>query len=93
MNPLSINFARNTFAFNTKVRIELGDQIQTQELTLTRGYLSSSESVLHFGTGNVEKVDRAIITWPDGQETILTDLATNKVHKVFSIAPTFYKSP
>ena len=74
--------ARNTFALNTKVRLEYDDQIQVQELTLTRGYLSSCEAVLHFGTGSVEKVDRAIITWPDGQETILKNLATNKLHKI-----------
>jgi hypothetical protein len=74
--------ARNTFALNAKVRIEYEGLQQVQELTLTRGYLSSSEPILHFGTGSAEKVEKAIITWPDGQETVMNDLSTNRVYEV-----------
>ena len=56
----------NPFGLNTKVVLHCGSKKQMQELTLTRGYLSSSEPVLHFGLGKTDKVDKVEITWPDG---------------------------
>lgn len=47
-----------------------------------RGYLSSNDPVVHFGVGQVAKIDSAVIVWPDGKSNTLTSLAANQVVKV-----------
>ena len=69
----------NRFGIGTKVELQNNGQVQFQELTLTRGYQSSVEPILHFGTGQQVRVDQVIITWPDGQQQKLFDVSTNQV--------------
>jgi len=69
----------NTFGLGTKVTIESGEVLQYQELTLTRGYKSSVEPILHFGLGSVVTVDRLLVEWPNGTKQLLKDLKTNQV--------------
>ena len=70
---------KNPLAINSKVLIEYKDEKQLQELTLTRGYLSSVEPVLHFGLGDLTQVDKLTVTWPDGKQTILETVEANQV--------------
>ncbi|RRQ48623.1 hypothetical protein DZC72_13110 [Maribacter algicola] len=51
---------------------------QTIELTNTRGYLSKSEDVAHFGLGNIEKIEKIDIQWPDGTFQSLNDVKANQ---------------
>ena len=37
-----------------------------RDLHLSRGFQSSIEPILHFGLGNIDKIDSLIVTWPDG---------------------------
>lgn len=62
----------------SRVRIEYGDEMQWQELTNVRGMYSTSEQVVHFGLGETTGVDRLIVTWPDGSQTILQDLPVDQ---------------
>jgi len=75
-----VNNDPNKFVLNTKVKLEYDGKIQFQELTLTRGYLSSSEPIMHFGMGDYEKVDKVTILWPNGKQTIAQNVSTNKVY-------------
>ncbi|MEM7106413.1 MAG: VCBS repeat-containing protein [Bacteroidota bacterium] len=72
----------NSNALNSKVEVRIGDVTQVQELTLTRGYESSVEPIIHFGTGKAEKADLVKITWSDGKETVLRGITTNQVLEV-----------
>ncbi|MFT5263055.1 MAG: hypothetical protein ACI8YQ_001795 [Polaribacter sp.] len=67
---------------NAKVTIHYKGQLQTVEITPTRGYLSASETVAHFGLGTVKKIDKVTIHWLDGKWSILNDLKINKTHTV-----------
>jgi hypothetical protein len=67
------------FPLNSQVTIEYGDKKQVQELSLTRGYISSVENVLHFGLGAVNKVDKVTVDWIGGKKTVLTDVKVNQV--------------
>ncbi len=69
----------NKLALNAQVTIEYGDVMQVQELTLTRGYLSSVENILHFGLGKTKKVDKVTVDWINGQQTILQGVEANQV--------------
>ena len=72
----------NKFALNTIVDIEYDGKQQAQELTLTRGYLSSCEPLLHFGLGSTETIDQLMVTWPDGKQTTLTNVKANQTLKI-----------
>lgn len=48
-----------------QVTVFSGGQKQVAEQFTTRGFMSSSTDVLHFGLGNNEWVDSLIIRWPD----------------------------
>ena len=52
-----------------------GEQVRT--LTLERGYLSSSEPILHFGLGAASRLERLVVDWPGGAHQVFTDLAAD----------------
>ena len=56
----------NRWGIDAKARIETAAGIQTRLLTLSRGFYSSDEPVLHFGIGKLQKIDRLTIDWPSG---------------------------
>ncbi len=70
---------KNKMGLGTKVLITYEDQKQYQELTLTRGFQSSVSPILHFGTGEVKNIEKALITWPDGTMQELLNIKTNQV--------------
>ncbi len=74
--------ANNFFGLNAKVELKSPNGIQFQELTLTKGYLSSSEPIVHFGVGQQKTIDQVIVTWPNGKQTVLKDLPVNKLYTV-----------
>src|SRR5258705_497229 len=43
-----------------------------------RGYLSSMETLEHFGLGAATRVDTLRVTWPDGRSQVLTDLPVDQ---------------
>ncbi|MFM9051566.1 MAG: VCBS repeat-containing protein, partial [Bacteroidota bacterium] len=71
----------NLKGIGTRIDIRTGDRIQTQELYLARGYQSSVDATVLFGTGRFEKVDDAKITWPDGRVTVMKNLTTEKTYE------------
>lgn len=74
----------NTSAIGAKVKIEANGLTAHREVASARGYLSQSETIVTFGLGKRNKVDRLTIRWPgrDGGEQVLTDLAVDRVYVV-----------
>jgi len=69
-NYMKIEFegpAGNKMGIGAAVSIWKKGQLQTSELTLTRGYESSVEPILYFGWTGDDKLDSILITWPDGK--------------------------
>ncbi|WP_197539154.1 VCBS repeat-containing protein [Formosa agariphila] len=71
--------AKNPLGLGTVVTLKSGDKIQRQEMSLTRGYQSSMEPILHFGLGSETKIDAITIAWQDGREQVLTTIEANQV--------------
>ena len=64
---------------NTKINIYYGDDMQAAEYTPVRGFLSSMEQgYIHFGLGDVEKIDRVEVVWPNGKTRMLSNVSVNK---------------
>ncbi|WP_241657676.1 VCBS repeat-containing protein [Hyunsoonleella pacifica] len=68
----------NLKGIGVKCTIVVNGKKQFQELTLEHGYISSMAPILHFGLGNVSKVDSLYIVWPDGKKEIQTNLSANQ---------------
>ncbi len=81
-NYLRIKLKGNTnnpFAFGAKATIETPDgHIQTLELNPTRGYLSSSEPILHIGLGKNKTVQKLTVEWTQKKTTTLTNIKANQ---------------
>ncbi|MEZ4992913.1 MAG: VCBS repeat-containing protein [Saprospiraceae bacterium] len=68
----------NAFGLGTKIWLEDKADIQYQEVTLTRGFQSSVEPIIHFGVGKRESIQKLRVLWPDGKEEVFTDVGTNQ---------------
>ena len=71
--------------FGATARIEYGDEQQFLELTNVRGIYSTSENYFHFGLGKRDRVERLTITWPDGRQTRVENVAANQVLELSSV--------
>lgn len=80
----------NQFGIGAKVKIETKEGIQTIENYPARGYQSSVSTIIHFGLGNNEVVERVEVIWPDGKQQILNTIASNQQIELYykdAIAP------
>lgn len=70
---------KNPQGLGTKITLKNNDQLQYQELTLSRGFQSSVEPVLHFGLGDSPVIQSLEIVWPDGKAETIKDIKANQV--------------
>lgn len=69
----------NAFGLNLKAKLVTSAGIQSRELTLTRGFKSSSEPILHFGLAPDEEIQSLSLIWPDGKEQELSEINENQL--------------
>ena len=68
----------NRDAMGAKVALTVGDETQFRYVSPTRSYLSQVELPVTFGLGSAEQIDALRITWPSGQEQVLTDVSADQ---------------
>ena len=69
--------------YGTKITLFKNDKTwQVNYLSNSRGYMSKSEDIIHFGVGEEAKVEKAIIQWQDGTQSTLQNLEINKLHRI-----------
>jgi len=66
--------AGNTMGLGATVKIFAAGQTQLLEQNPARGYLSSVSATLHFGLGNVEKVDSLRVSWSGGRKQTIYNI-------------------
>ena len=70
----------NPFGLDSRVTVSTKTVgVQVQELTLTRGFQSSVEPVMHFGLGKHTEVAKVTIAWPDGRQQTLDKVAGDQL--------------
>ncbi len=80
-NYIKIHFngqSNNVFGIGTKVFVYTDSLVQTAENFTTKGYLSASEPVLHFGLTNKNIIDSLEVIWPDQTRQILYEVSANQ---------------
>ncbi len=68
----------NRFGVGATVRIESALGVQVRQLVLARGYMSSSEPMVHFGLGADTSIRRLVVTWPSGHVQTFENLAVDR---------------
>ncbi|MCH8330973.1 MAG: VCBS repeat-containing protein, partial [Bacteroidetes bacterium] len=69
----------NPIGIGAKITLSCGEKHQYQEVSLTRGFQSAVEPILHFGLDDCKEVDQLKIQWPDGKEEILIAVKANQL--------------
>ena len=69
----------NRLGLGCKVLAETDSGRMYRELTLSHGFQSSSEPLLHFGLGALNKVNKLTVIWPSGLMQELSAVNTNQV--------------
>jgi hypothetical protein len=57
-------------AIGATVRIRTDKGSWTSQIAPSTSFLSSNEPCIHFGLGNVERIERIEVDWPDGTSEI-----------------------
>ncbi|MBW1298174.1 VCBS repeat-containing protein, partial [Aquimarina litoralis] len=68
----------NSQGIGAKVTVTTQSGTQYQECSPYRGYLSSGESILHFGIGSNQIIPSISVVWPNGKYQKLQDVKANQ---------------
>ncbi len=68
----------NRFGLDAVVRVETAARQQVRVLRATRGYLSGSEPIAHFGLGEATTVTRLVVEWPSGRRQVIENVAADQ---------------
>jgi hypothetical protein len=72
----------NSWGIGSTVRIETPTGAQMRYLTLSSGFASSNEPLLHFGLGPQEKIGRLTVSWPSGQSQSFDGLDADRFYTI-----------
>jgi len=73
----------NHDAIGAEVRLYVGKEIMTRQVSSFGGYLTQSSKNVHFGLGDRQAIDRVEIRWPgDRKLQIIPHPAINYLHRV-----------
>jgi len=67
----------NPNGLGTKILLKSNSTLQYRQQTLTRGFQSSVDPIVHFGLANITTIDSLIVKWTDGREQRLSNIPTN----------------
>ncbi len=70
---------KNKSGIGTKIKITHKDMVYAREQYPTRGFQSSVSEVIHFGLGNITKIEELVITWPDGRQQKIENIKTDQL--------------
>jgi hypothetical protein len=83
----------NIRGIGSKLVLTAGGRKQYVDHTPYRGYLSTMDDRIHFGLGNVDRVDSLEVTWPDGRHQVLTDVRADQVLTIDQRDATGHEAP
>ncbi len=82
---LSVNLFESNNGLNTngaKVYVYSGNKMFYREEITVKGFASSSTRKVHFGLGQLDKVDSLKVIWDDGSQTVKKDVKINSLATV-----------
>jgi hypothetical protein len=77
------NYLRIKSPVGARVMVETGEVKQIDEVRASGSYQSASESVSHFGLGNISMVDRVIVRFSNGKTATLAGVKANQTFVIW----------
>jgi hypothetical protein len=71
----------NRDAIGAVVRVEAGGVTQSQTVKSGSSYLSQSALAVTFGLGQLDRVDRVVIEWPNGRTEEFKNLPAGRLYE------------
>lgn len=75
---VSLKGIKNKFAIGARVIVYAGDRKFVREQFPVRGFESSVDPTLHFGLGEVSKIDSLVVHWPWSGQQVVRDVQVNQ---------------
>jgi hypothetical protein len=75
-------FKTSRDAIGAVVRLYVGKEIQTRQVSPNGGYLAQSSKTVHFGLGERKRIDRAEVTWPSGA---IQQIPVSEINRVIDV--------
>ena len=72
----------NKSAVGAQVRLKAGGMNRLQFISGGNSFAGQSSNRVHFGLGEVAKVDQIEVRWPTGQREVFTGIAVDKLNKI-----------
>jgi hypothetical protein len=72
----------NRTAVGAQVRLKAGDVTRLQYISGGNSFGGQSTSRVHFGLGDIAKIDQIEVRWPNGEKEIFGNIAVDKLHKI-----------
>jgi enediyne biosynthesis protein E4 len=72
----------NRSAIGAQVTLYWGGRQQLQEVSGGIGFASQNQRRLHFGLGQADRVEKAVIRWPSGRIQSIEEPAIRQLHKL-----------
>ena len=69
----------NRSAIGARVKVTAGGMVQTGEVRSGGSYLSQNDLRLHFGLGQVGKVESVEVVWPGGKRQVVEGVGVDRV--------------
>ena len=77
----------NSEAIGARVNVRTGGITQLREIRAGSNYVSQNPTLAHFGLADAEIVDEVHVRWPNGEQTVLNNVAVNQLLDVDQRAP------
>jgi hypothetical protein len=68
----------NRSAIGATVEVHSGGAVQAVPVLSQSSFLSVNDSRLHFGLGDMEKIDRVVVRWPSGVVEVFSSIAPRR---------------
>ena len=72
----------NSWGIGAKVKLSTTSGLQVRYLTLSRGFMSANEPLVHFGLGPDQLIDELTINWPSGHVQNFKNLESDRFYTI-----------
>jgi hypothetical protein len=83
----------NSFGIGAKIWVETDSLSQFHEQTLTRGFQSSVDPIVHVGVGKASQINSVRVLWPNGYHQVIDNVSVNQRIKVNITDASEYAEP
>lgn len=71
--------SQNLHGLGAIVKIYYDRSVQVMENNPVRGYLSSTQDIVHFGVGTIQKIDSVTVQWSNELKTVVRNVPVNQL--------------